>query len=191
MGNSLEGEIFMKKLAKITIVTTLVLIFVAQEMSHVTAEDRNVEQILKEKGIVLTIPKPPKASFVYAVRTGNLVFLSGHGPKKTEGGFITGKVGKDLTVAEGQQAARLTAISLLSSLQAEIGDLNKVKRVVKVFGMVNATDSFTQHSVVINGCSDLLIEVFGDNGKHARAAVGMVSLPLDFAVEIEMIVEVE
>lgn len=151
----------------------------------------SAEERIKELGIQLTKPKPPIANYVRAVRTGNLVFLSGHGPSKPEGGFVTGKVGQDLTLEEGKEAARLTAISLLSSLRAEIGDLNKVTRIVKLTGMVNCGPSFTGHSQVINGCSDLLVQVFGEKkGKHARAAVGMVSLPIGLAVEIEMIVEV-
>ncbi len=151
----------------------------------------DVEQRLKELGITLTTPSKPLANYVHAVRSGNLVFLAGHGPRDEQGKLITGKVGRDLDIAAGQHAARRTAISLLSSLKAEIGDLNKVKRIVKVLGMVNATEDFTQHPKVINGCSDLLVEVFGDRGKHARAAVGMASLPMDIAVEIEMIVEIE
>jgi enamine deaminase RidA (YjgF/YER057c/UK114 family) len=103
---------------------------------------------------------------------------------------VRGKVGQDRTVEEGYEAARQTALCLLATLKAELGDLNKVKRIVRVFGMVNTVEGFTQHPQVINGCSDLLVAVFGDRGKHARAAVGMASLPLNLTVEIEMIVEV-
>lgn len=152
-------------------------------------DDTNFENRLKELQITLSEPSTPTANFVKSVRVGNLVYLSGHGPDKPDGGRITGKVGSDLTIEEGQEAARLTAISLLSTLKAEIGDLNKVKRVFKVFGMVNCPASFDQHSQVINGCSDLLVDVFGERGKHVRAAVGMSSLPGNMAVEIEMIVE--
>jgi enamine deaminase RidA (YjgF/YER057c/UK114 family) len=116
--------------------------------------------------------------------------MAGKGPRKEDKTFVTGKLGSDLTVEEGYQAARLTAIEQLSSLRAEIGDLNKVVRIVKVTGMVNADPDFTQHSQVVNGFSDLMVEVFGERGKHARAAVGMGSLPLGFACEIEMVVEV-
>jgi len=151
----------------------------------------DVEQRLKELGVKLRKPSPPTANFVRAVRTGNLVFLAGHGPSKPEGGVVTGKVGRDLNLEQAKAAARLSAISLLSSLKAEIGDLNKVKRIVKVHGMVNAVPDFSQHSQVMNGCSDFLVSVFGDRGKHARAAVGMGSLPRNMAIEIEMIVEVE
>ncbi len=151
----------------------------------------DVEAVLDSLGIVLPEPPPPVANYVRAVRTGNLVFLAGHGPLRPEGGYVTGKVGQDLTVEDGYAAARLTAIALLASLKAEIGDLNRVRRIVRVFGMVNADPSFTEQPQVINGCSDLLVELFGpERGKHARAAVGMASLPIGIAVEIEMVVEV-
>lgn len=151
----------------------------------------NVEEKIQKLGIKLTTPVPFKANFVHSVRTGNLVFLSGHISVHPEKGLIKGKVGSDLNIEQGKEAARWCAIDLLSSLKAEIGDLNKVQRIVKVTGMINATPDFTGHSQVINGCSDLLAEVFGaKKGKHARAAVGMNSLPLGVAVEIEMIVEV-
>ena len=150
----------------------------------------DVEARLKQLGISLPEASKPVANYVQAVRTGNLIFLAGTGPKNPDGTYITGKVGKDLSLEQGYQAARLTGINLLSSLKAEIGDLNKVKRIVKVFGMVNADPTFTQHPKVINGFSDLMVEVFGERGKHARAAVGMGSLPFGIAVEIEMVVEV-
>ncbi|MBX2874611.1 MAG: RidA family protein [Saprospiraceae bacterium] len=153
--------------------------------------DQDVEAKLKELGITLPAVPPPVANYVNAVRTGNLVFMAGKGPNRPEGGYVTGKVGKDLTVEEGYEAARLAAIIQLAALKAEIGDLNKVKRIVKVLGMVNAEPDFTDQPEVINGFSDLMVEVFGDKGKHARAAVGMGSLPRNIAVEIEMIVEVE
>lgn len=146
---------------------------------------------LKELGIELPAPSKPIANYVKAVRTGNLVFLSGHGPTRADGSLITGKVGKDLTLEQGYEAARITAISLLATLKNEVGDLSKVKRVVKVLGMVNCHSDFTDQPKVINGCSDLLVAVFGEKGKHARSAVGMNSLPSNMAVEIEIIVEVE
>jgi len=153
--------------------------------------DYDVETRVTELGIGLTEPGKPVANYVSAVRSGNLVFMSGKGPSKPEGGFVTGKVGADLTVEQGYAAARLAAIAQLSALKAEIGDLNRVVRIVKVTGMVNADPFFTGHSQVINGFSDLMVEVFGERGKHARAAVGMSSLPLGFAVEVEMVVEVQ
>lgn len=151
----------------------------------------DVEERLTELGIELGEPSAPIANYVKAVRTGNLVFLSGHGPDKPEGGLVVGKVGQDLTIEEGQQAARLTGISLLSTLKAEIGDLNRVRRLVKVTGMVNSTVDFTEHPQVMNGFSDLMVEVFGDAGRHARAAVGMGSLPGNIPVEIDLVVEIE
>ncbi len=152
---------------------------------------QNAEDKIKELGIELFTPKPPIANYVKAVQVGNLVFMAGHGPQKADGSYIQGKVGEDLTIEQGYEAARITAISILSSLKAEIGDLNKVKRIVKVKGMVNCPPDFKDQPKVINGCSDLLVEIFGENGKHARAAVGMGSLPSGIAVEIEMIVELK
>jgi len=149
------------------------------------------EARLKALGIQLITPTAPIANYVKAVRVGNIVYLSGHGPDKPDGSLVTGKVGSDLTLEQAKDAARLTAISLLSTLKAEIGSLDKVKRIVKVLGMVNAVSGFEQHPQVINGCSDLMVEVFGQNGKHARSAVGMGSLPKNIAVEIEMIVELK
>jgi len=149
------------------------------------------EANLKAVGIQLITPTAPIANYVKAVRVGNIVYLSGHGPDRPDGSLVTGKVGSDLTLEQAKDAARLTGISLLSTLKAEIGNLNKVKRIVKVLGMVNAVPAFEQHPQVINGCSDLMVEVFGVNGKHARSAVGMGSLPKNIAVEIEMIVELK
>lgn len=150
------------------------------------------EAKLAALGITLPAPGTPVANYVKYVKTGNLVFLSGHGPEdKIKGGYITGKLGKDLIIEEGYAAAKLTGISLLATLKAAIGDLSKVKRIVKVLGMVNSTENFTDQPKVINGFSDLMVAVFGDKGKHARSAVGMAALPFNMAVEIEMVVEVE
>jgi len=150
-----------------------------------------VDAKLKALGITLPTPAKPVANYVPTVRTGDLVFLSGHGPRRAEGGYVTGKVPSKVSLEEARKAARLTAISLLASLRAEIGDLNRVKRIVRVFGMVNSDTGFTDHPAVINGCSDLLVAVFGDRGRHTRAAVGMAALPMGITVEISMIVEVE
>lgn len=155
-------------------------------MQAQTPEDR-----LKEKGIVLTTPGPPVANYVNAVRVGNLLYLSGKGPAKPDGTYVTGKVGKDLTIEQGYEAARLTAISHIAVLKAELGDLSKVKRIVKVLGMVNCTEDFKDQPKVINGYSDLMVAIFGDKGKHARSAIGMYALPFNTAVEVEVIVEVE
>jgi len=151
----------------------------------------NPEAKLKELGIKLKTPAPPSANFIGAVKVGNLVFLSGQGPVKEDGTYMVGKVGKEFTLEEAKYAARLTGISLLESLKAEVGDLNKVKRIVKVLGMVNAVPEFDKHSQVINGFSDLMVEIFGENGRHARSAVGLGSLPRNIPVEIEMIVELK
>lgn len=151
---------------------------------------QNYDARLKELNIELPPIGKPVANYVKAVRSGNLLFLAGHGPQQPDGSWITGKVGKDLTLEQAYDASRLTAIQLLATIHAELGTLNKVKRIIKVNGMVNCTPDFIDQPKVINGCSDLLVEVFGDNGKHARAAVGMNSLPMNTSVEIEMIIEV-
>jgi enamine deaminase RidA (YjgF/YER057c/UK114 family) len=150
----------------------------------------NPEEKLAQLGLALYQPGPPAGNYVGAVRTANLVFVSGHGPRKPEGGLVTGKLGSDLSVDEGYEAARLVMLSCLSSLKAELGSLDRVQRVVKLLGMVNCTEDFGDHPKVINGASDLLVEVFGEAGRHARSAVGMQSLPGGMAVEVEMIVEV-
>jgi len=165
-----------------------ITLFLLATVLSIQAQD--VDKKLKEQGIELFKPTAPMANYVKAVRVGNLIFLAGHGPTKADGTNITGKVGKDLTLEEGYAAARQTGIAMLSSLKAEIGDLNKVKRIVKVLGMVNCTEIFVDQPKVINGFSDLMVAVFGDKGKHARSAVGMISLPSNIAVEVEMIVEV-
>lgn len=159
--------------------------------AQAASETSNVEARLQELGIELPPSSSPVANYVNAVQTGNLVFLAGKGPRRADGTYIQGKVGRDLTVEQGYEAARLVAINQLAALKAEIGNLDRVVRIVKVLGMVNATPEFTEHPQVINGFSDLMVEVFGDAGKHARAAVGMGSLPLNIAVEIEVVVEVE
>ena len=153
----------------------------------VHAQTVDFDRKLQELGIELPTASPPAANYVKAVRTGNLLFLSGHAAVS---GF-RGKLGKDMTTEQGYQAARSTAISALATLQQELGDLNKVKRIVKVVGMVNSTPDYTEQHLVTNGFSDLMVAVFGDRGKHARSAVGMGALPFNFAVEIDLVVEVE
>ncbi|WP_436518068.1 RidA family protein [Ekhidna sp. To15] len=150
----------------------------------------DVENKISEMGITLNEPSPPAGNYVNSVRTGNLVYMAGKGPNLPEGGYVTGKVGETLSIEEGYAAAKLVAIAQLAALKAEIGDLNKVVRIVKVLGMVNCAPDFANQPEVINGFSDTMVEVFGERGKHARAAVGMASLPRNIAVEIEMIVEV-
>jgi enamine deaminase RidA (YjgF/YER057c/UK114 family) len=168
------------------LIISLLVFFIAQSVFS-----QKIEKRLTELNIVLPKVQPPIASYVNAVRTGNLIFLSGKGPTGADGKFITGKVGVDMTLEEGKAAARNTGLNLLAALKAEIGDLDKVKRIVKVLGMVNCQPDFTQQPQVINGFSDLMVEIFGEKGKHARSAVGVGSLPANMAVEIEMIVEVE
>lgn len=147
-----------------------------------------IEQILKEKGIELPEPAKPVANYVTSVRVGNLLFLSGHGPQQH---IPKGKVGKDLTLEQGYEAARNTALCLISTMKAALGDLDKVKRIVKLTGFVNCSEDFLDQPKVVNGASDLFVEVFGEKGKHSRSAVGMYQLPNNIAVEIEAIVEIE
>ena len=150
------------------------------------------EQKLKQLGIDLGTVSAPIASYVNAVRTGNLLFLAGKGPRPdASGARPKGKVGREYTTEQAYQHARTVGMDLLAVMRAELGSLDRVKRVVKVLGMVNAVPEFTEHPKVINGCSDLFVEVFGEAGRHARSAVGMGSLPMGIPVEIEAIVEVE
>jgi len=144
---------------------------------------------LRSLGLTLPPASTPIANYLKAVRAGNLVFLAGHGECGTP--ITMGKVGKDVGIDSAYASARKVGLCLLSSLKAEIGDLRKVKRIVKVLGMVNSAPDFTDQPRVINGFSDLMVSVFGDRGRHARSAVGMGSLPLGMSVEIEMVVEVE
>ena len=149
------------------------------------------EARLSELGIELMEPPAPVANYVRAVRTGNLVYLAGHGPLQADGTYVRGKLGVDLDIKQGYKAGRLTCLALLASLRAEIGSLDRVRRIVQVEGMVNSAPDFINQPEVINGCSDLLVELFGERGRHARSAVGMASLPIGIAVEIQMVVEVE
>ena len=151
----------------------------------------SAEEKAKQLGLDLGGATPPVANYVPTVRTGNLIFVSGQLPTRPDGSRPTGKLGAEISVEEGYEAARLATIGLLARVRAETGSLDRVKRVVKVTGYVNATPDFTQHPQVINGASDLFFEVFGDAGRHARAAVGVGSLPLGAPVEVELIVEVE
>ena len=148
------------------------------------------EARLKALGIELPPAPKPIASYVPAVRTGNLVFLAGQGPISGGKPTVTGKVGAELTEEEGYKAARATILVSLAVLRAEIGSLDRVRRIVKLVGWVNSAPGFTRQPWVINGASDLLVEIFGEAGKHARSSVGTNELPLDIPVEIELIVEV-
>jgi enamine deaminase RidA (YjgF/YER057c/UK114 family) len=152
-----------------------------------TAEAR-----IKELGLSLPQPPKPGGNYVPGVRVGNLLFLSGHGPSRVDGApSARGKVGRDLSIEDGYKVAREVGINLLGTAKAIVGSLDKVKRVVKVLGMVNSAEGFGDQPKVINGFSDLMVEVFGENGRHARSAVGMAELPSGIPVEIEMILEVE
>jgi len=151
----------------------------------------SAEKRLMELGISLPVSPKPVANYVPSVRVGNLLFVSGHGPYNDGKTNLVGKLGKDLTVEEGYQTARNVALNALSSIKAQLGDLDRVRRVVKLLGMVNCTEEFQDQPKVINGASDLLVEIFGETGKHARSAVGMQALPNGIPVEIEMILEVD
>jgi enamine deaminase RidA (YjgF/YER057c/UK114 family) len=151
----------------------------------------SAEKKLKELGIELAPVSSPVANYVNAVRTGNLLFLAGKGPRAgKDGKRVLGKVGRDLTVEQAYEQARSVGLDLLAVMRSELGSLDRVARVVKVLGMVNAVPEFGDQPKVINGCSDLFVQVFGERGKHARSAVGMGSLPSGIPVEIECIVEV-
>jgi len=179
----------MKKISQlfIPIIVLTGLVSFGQEQPE---KDYDPEAKLQELGITLPSPPQPVANYVNGVQTGNLIFLAGKGPRYADGTEITGKVGKDVTIEKAYEGARLTAINQLAVLKSMLGNLNRVKRVVKVLGMVNCEPSFIDQPKVINGFSDLMVEVFGEKGKHARAAVGMASLPRGQCVEIELIVEV-
>lgn len=150
-----------------------------------------IEAKLAQMGLELPGAPKPVANYVRTVRTGNLLYVSGHGPYRDGKLQFIGKVGQGLSVEEGYQAARLVALNCLASVKEALGDLDRVKRVVKLLGMVNCLPEFEQQPEVINGASDLLVELYGDAGRHARSAVGMNALPRGIAVEIEMILEVE
>ena len=151
-----------------------------------------IEAKLAEMGLSLPEPPSPVGNYVGAVRAGNLLFVSGHGPRRLHDDIImAGKVGRDLTTQQAYEAAKSVMLNCLASVKREIGDLDRVVRIVKLLGMVNCAETFTEHPQVINGASDLLVALYGDAGRHARSAVGMQQLPNDIPVEIEMIVEVD
>jgi len=175
----------MKQVLRILLPAALLLATLLPAAAQRSFED------LRARGITLPAPNRPIANYVTAVRSGDLLFLSGHGYCGSPSPVDTGKVGRDLSVEQGYQAARHVGLCMLATLQDQLGDLSRVKRVVRVSGMVNATDDFTKHPEVMNGFSDLMVEVFGEAGKHVRAAVGMCSLPRNMAVEVEMLVQIE
>ena len=149
------------------------------------------ESRLQELGITLPDSPAPVANYVPVVRTGNLIYLSGVGPTaKSDGSEYKGKLGDNLSVDEGYDAARLTAVNLIARLKGYLGDLDRVTQIVKLLSMVNATPDFTEPPAVSNGCSDLMVEVFGDRGRHARSAIGVATLPGGIPIEIELIAEI-
>ena len=149
------------------------------------------EERLAALGLALPAVPTPMANYVPYRLAGNLLYLSGQGPKRADGSFAVGRLGKDATIKQGYEAARLTGLQLLAVAKAALGELSRVEAVVKLLGMVNAEPAFGDHPKVINGCSDLLVEVFGDVGRHARSAVGMGSLPNGIMVEIEAILQIK
>ena len=155
----------------------------------ISATAHNIYDKLAALGITLPAVSTPAAAYLPFVQTGNLVFLSGHLAKK-DGAVIVGQLGKNVTTAEGKLAARAIAIDLMATLQAAVGDLSRVKRIVKLMSLVNSTADFTEHHLVTNGASELLVEIFGEAGKHARSAFGVAQIPMGACVEIELIAEV-
>ena len=148
------------------------------------------EDRVRELGLELPSWKPPAGQYLNAVRTGDLLFTAGHVPFRMDGTPVLGRLGETLSIEEGQEAARLAALGMLTSIRQELGSLDRVARIVRVLGTVHATPDFLQHTQVINGASDLLVEVFGEAGKHARLAVGVSSLPFGIALEVEAVVEI-
>ena len=169
----------------ILILSSLVLLLFSYEC------EAQVEKNLSDMGLQLPEYSAPIANYVKWVKDGNKLYLSGHGHCGTPTRVDRGKVGRDLTVEEGYQAARNVGLCMLATIKDALGDLSKVKRIIRVMGMVNSTDDFTDHPKVMNGFSDLMVELFGEKGRHVRAAVGMNSLPSNLAVEIEMLLEFE
>lgn len=178
---------------KFTYFFILTLFFIACDANQVSKESlptKDYDQLLDSLNIDLPEISEPVANFVHITQSGKTLYLAGKGPRRPDGTNVVGKIGQDLTQEEGYEAARLVGIAQLAVLKNHLGDLNKVKRILKVTGMVNCTPDFGNQPEVVNGFSDLMVEVFGDKGKHARAAVGMGSLPRNICVEIDMIVEI-
>ncbi len=144
-----------------------------------------IDDRLRALGIELPPPMPPAGNYLSCVVDDGLVYVGGHGPVAGEH-MVRGKVGRDLTLDEGREAARMTALSILATLRAELGDLDRIQRIIKVFGMVNVASGFDRTPAVLDGCSDLLVEIFGEAGRHTRSAVGLAELPVGIAVEIEL-----
>lgn len=150
-----------------------------------------IEEKLAQMGLSLPAPGPPAGNYIGAVQVGQLLFVSGHGPRREGEPYMSGKVGRDLSTEQAYAAAKIVMLNCLASVKHELGDLDRVKRVVKLLGMVNCTEDFTDPPKVINGASDLLVALYGEAGRHARSAVGMQQLPMNIPVEIELILEVD
>ena len=178
-----------------TVLSHFLLLFVLTiSVDQVTGQESNEnydpEARLQELNIQIPEPPSPVANYVNGVQAGNLIFLAGKGPRRADGTEISGKLGRDVTIEQGYEGARLTAINQLSVLKHMLGDLKRVKRIVKVLGLVNSDPEFVDQPKVMNGFSDLMVDVFGERGKHARAAIGVASLPRGQCVEIELVVEI-
>lgn len=155
-----------------------------------TIRNLTAEQRIKALGLVLPPASPPGGLYEDAVRDGDLLYLSGKGPRRADGSRRSGKVGADVSLAEAQEDARLAGLNLLAVIRRELGALDRVERVVKLLGMVNAVPEFADHPKVIDGCSQLMIDIFGERGRHARSAIGVGSLPGNMTVEIEAIIRI-
>lgn len=174
----------------ILLISIIAMSLLSCEKNEKPEASYNPEAKLEALGITLPNPPQPVANYVNGVQSDNLIFLAGKGPRYADGTEITGKLGQDISIEKGYEGARLTAINQLAVLKTMLGDLKRVKRIVKVLGLVNSDPSFIDQPKVINGFSDLMVEVFGEKGKHARAAIGVASLPRGQAVEIELVVEI-
>ena len=184
-----SNNIFTRVLSLIIVLTMFIGCVQINESTNIDS-NYDPEERLRELNITLPTPPQPVANYVNGVRAGNLIFLAGKGPKYPDGTELSGKLGGNITIEQGYEGARQTAINQLSVLKVMLGDLNKVKRIVKVLGLVNSSPNFIDQPKVVNGFSDLMVDIFGERGKHARAAIGVNSLPRGQAVEIELVVEV-
>jgi len=183
-------SLFWHNLSSIIIMKKFIMVIIINLIGN-TMLSQTPEEVLLKKEIILPLLPPALGNYTNIVKSGNLLYLSGRGPLKADGTYVVGKIGKELNIQDGYTAARLCAVAQLALLKSELGRLSKVRRIVKVTGFVNSTDTFTDQPKVINGFSDLIAEVFGANGIHARSAVSVASLPAGWPVEIEMIVEIE
>ena len=185
----MDKNIYTRILSLIIVLTMFIGCVQINESTNIDS-NYDPEERLRELNITLPTPPQPVANYVNGVRAGNLIFLAGKGPKYPDGTELSGKLGGNITIEQGYEGARQTAINQLSVLKVMLGDLNKVKRIVKVLGLVNSSPNFIDQPKVVNGFSDLMVDIFGERGKHARAAIGVNSLPRGQAVEIELVVEV-